>query len=66
VEKVKIGISTLFSLSSHSSLNKGAIFVGHEVGEFDKLVGVSPLVIVPCDKFGKFRAELNGSIGIEA
>ena len=35
------------------------------MGEFDELVGVGPLIIVPCDEFAELWVEHDGSAGVE-
>ena len=47
--------------SLSSSVLEGSIFISHKVGEFDELVGVGPLIIVPANEFDESWVELNGS-----
>ena len=49
-----------------SSLDEVSVFLGHEVGELDELVGVGPLVIVPGNELDELGAELDTSLSIEA
>ena len=48
------------------SLDVVSVLLSHKSGEFDELVGVGPLVIVPGDQLDELGAELDTSLSVEA
>merc|ERR1712100_136012 len=59
-------VKTVSLSSSNSSLNKVLVCLSHEVCQLDKLIGISPLIVIPSNKLNEFRTQLNTSLGIEA